>query len=59
MFRLVLLRPLPSKMFPPTLSFQTDYKASGVQLPPNWVGGYRTRSTDMSPYKVRGYDPVH
>ena len=42
----------PANVFMPTLSVQTDYKASGVQLPPNWVGGYRTRSTDMSPYKV-------
>ena len=41
--------PLSVKQQPPC---QTDYKASGVQLPPNWVGGYRTRSTNMSPYKV-------
>lgn len=29
-----------------------DYKATGVQLPPNWVAGYRTRSTNLSAYKV-------
>lgn len=29
-----------------------DFKATGIRLPPNWVGGYRTRSTDLSTYKV-------
>ncbi|KAG1663367.1 hypothetical protein FOA52_007104 [Chlamydomonas sp. UWO 241] len=29
-----------------------DYTAAGVQLPPSWIAGFRTRSTDLKPYKV-------
>jgi hypothetical protein len=31
----------------------TDYTASGVQLPPNCTAGYRTNSTSLLPYKAR------
>ncbi|GAX84934.1 hypothetical protein CEUSTIGMA_g12355.t1 [Chlamydomonas eustigma] len=31
---------------------ENDYKASGVQLPPNCAAGFRTRSPDLTPYKI-------